>query len=224
MEKRTKQGAGSDVTSPSLAQRHAVVQPPLSPRRTTFAHHTQTGPGSSSIIVSHHPHLNQHLAPPIHSPMMGHSPVPFSHSQPPLESNILPPDSNFFDRVKRSLDSRDTYNEFLKVINLFTQGIIDSGRLVHESRNYLGDGELMVELIGILGWDERRERVFSGGMNGVMSGVGIGGGIVGGDDVWTRPTGVLDRPSRNQLHERYGSYRKLPASVRSSFSRVTSIR
>lgn len=109
-------------------------------------------------------------------------------------------DGQFFDRVKRALDNRETYNEFLKVVNLFTQDIIDSARLVRESRTFLGEGELMAQFKEILGYDERKERA---------------GGVSGLDDVWTRPTGVLDRPSRNQLHERFGSYRKLPVQVRS---------
>ena len=69
-------------------------------------------------------------------------------------------------------------------------------RLVREARTYLQDSELMAQFKEILGWDERRERY-----------------AAGAEDVWTRPTGVLDRPTRNQLNIRYGSYRKLPASV-----------
>lgn len=110
-----------------------------------------------------------------------------------------PDDTQFFDRVKRALDNRETYNEFLKVVNLFTQDIIDTARLVRESRSYLGDGELLAQFKDILGWDERRER------------------YAGAEDVWTRPTGALDRPSRNQLNLRHGSYRKLPASVSALF-------
>ena len=33
------------------------------------------------------------------------------------------------------------------------------------------------------------------------------------EESWTRPMGVLDRPSRQQLHNRYGSYHELPAHV-----------
>ena len=97
--------------------------------------------------------------------------------------------------MKRALDNRETYNEFLKVVNLFTQDIIDTARLIRESHTFLGDGELMAQFKEILGWDERRER------------------YAGAEDVWTRPTGVLDRPSRNQLNMRSGSYRKLPEAV-----------
>ena len=120
------------------------------------------------------------------------SSVPIPQHIPPTQHQD---DTQFFDRVKRALDNRETYNEFLKVINLFTQDIIDTARLIRESRTYLGEGILMAEFKDILGWDERRER------------------FAGAEDVWTRPTGVLDRPSRNQLNLRYGSYRKLPANV-----------
>lgn len=131
-----------------------------------------------------------------------------SHSQLQQVQNGMPPashhsqmsqrydDLQFFDRVKRALENRETYNEFLKLVNLFTQDIIDTARLVREARNYLGDGELMVQFREILGWDDRRDR------------------YAGSEDVWTRPTGVLDRPSRNQLSLRHGSYRKLPVTVR----------
>lgn len=106
-----------------------------------------------------------------------------------------PDDQQFFDKVKRALSDRETYNEFLKVVNLFTQDIIDTGRLIKEARTYLGETELMAQFKDILGWDERRELAAAT------------------EDVWTRPTGALDRPSRNQLNLRYGSYRKLPISV-----------
>ena len=107
-------------------------------------------------------------------------------------------EAHFFDRVKRALDNRETYNEFLKLVNLFTQDIINTTRLVREARSFLGDGELMAQFKEILGWDANKDR-----MNAL-------------EESWTRPAGVLDRPSRNQLHTRYGSYRKLPSNVRDS--------
>ncbi|EGN92496.1 hypothetical protein SERLA73DRAFT_117204 [Serpula lacrymans var. lacrymans S7.3] len=67
-------------------------------------------------------------------------------------------EAHFFDRVKRALDNRETFNEFLKLINLFTQGYIDTARLVRESRSFLGEGELMRQFREIVGWDDRRER------------------------------------------------------------------
>ncbi|GJE93673.1 histone deacetylase complex, regulatory component SIN3 [Phanerochaete sordida] len=166
--KRTKQQhITSEAPSPSLAQLHAI---PASPSR---AH---------ALAGQLHPSLS-------HTQM---HPVPNGLSTSHLAPAPRYDDAQFFDRVKRALENRDTYNEFLKLVNLFTQDIIDTARLVREARNYLGDGELMAQFKDILGWDERRER------------------YAGSEDVWTRPTGVLDRPSRNQLNLRHGSYRKLP--------------
>ena len=38
-------------------------------------------------------------------------------------------DMAFFDRVKRVLDDRQTYDEFLKLLNLYSKDIKDGGRL-----------------------------------------------------------------------------------------------
>ncbi|KAK0215615.1 histone deacetylase complex, SIN3 component [Armillaria fumosa] len=120
------------------------------------------------------------------------------HTLPPPP----PDDSRFFDRVKQSLDSRESYNEFLKVINLFTQGIIDMGRLVKESRNFLaGDGELMRQFREILGWDEKKERDYHIFEQNQLFGM-------------TRPivAGFQDRPTKMDMSTQYGSYRKLHPS------------
>ncbi|KAJ3998729.1 hypothetical protein F5050DRAFT_1805683 [Lentinula boryana] len=130
--------------------------------------------------------------------------IPTSNSLPHSTSQLTLDPSHFFDRVKRALDSRETYNEFLKVVNLFTQGHIDTARLVKESRNFLvGDGELMRGWKEILGWDRRKEE-------------SEGWGDVG---EWTRPVvvdEVIERPvpipGKVDLSAQYGSYRRLPES------------
>lgn len=146
--------------------------------------------------------------------MQHHPPPPALPLPTPAATAPAPPpplgpadETQFFDRVKRALDNRETYNEFLKLVNLFTQDIIDTARLVRESRSFLGDGELMAQFMDILGWDERRDR------------------IAVDEDIWTRPMAALDRPSRNQLNIRYGSYRRLPMNVscNSIFSRSSSM-
>ncbi|EKM56381.1 uncharacterized protein PHACADRAFT_172101 [Phanerochaete carnosa HHB-10118-sp] len=171
--KRTKQQhVTSEAPSPSLAQLQAI---PPSPMRTHAQAANQMHTQLSHNQIQQAPNGIQSVS---------------LHSQVPPRYD----DAQFFDRVKRVLENRETYNEFLKLVNLFTQDIIDTARLVHEARNYLGEGELMAQFREILGWDDRRER------------------YAGSEDVWTRPTGVLDRPSRNQLSLRHGSYRKLPGS------------
>jgi paired amphipathic helix protein Sin3a len=134
----------------------------------------------SSYASSH-----AHLAPPSHSASSTH----------------------FFDRVRRALDTRETYDEFLKLVNLFTQNMIDCGRLVRESRLFLGEGtELMRQWREILAWDETKERAWEmAESEGIMVGSEASGMLF--------RRGVLNRPSRAELIMRYGSYRKLPASV-----------
>lgn len=128
-----------------------------------------------------------------------------------------PDESQFFDSVKRALNSRETYNEFLKTINLFTQGFIDRARLAKSVRSFIGEsGELWGQFREIVGWDEGAERREMerevGAMEAAMGGGGIGGGgrmfMVG-----------LDRPSKEELNVRYGSYRRLPADVSSFYLR-----
>ncbi|KAJ7274574.1 hypothetical protein B0H12DRAFT_1089258, partial [Mycena haematopus] len=131
-------------------------------------------------------------------------------SRAPAAATILaaaPEDSNahvFFDRVKRYLDdNRETYNEFLKLVNLFTQDFIDTARLIKESRNFLGDGELLSMLREIVGWDERKEKEYW--MEEQAAG-----------NSWVRPTiigrNAGGRTTKAELDIQYGSYRKIPAS------------
>ncbi|PCH44684.1 hypothetical protein WOLCODRAFT_123950 [Wolfiporia cocos MD-104 SS10] len=176
------------------------------PSKTKKARTTQPQPTSTVLTAQHNivgtssPHHHQHVqTPQMHPhqhlpPAAIPSPIPVAIAPPPPPPQPLGPvdETQFFDRVKRALDNRETFNEFLKLVNLFTQDIIDTARLVRESRSFLGDGELMAQFREILGWDERRDR------------------IAVADDVWTRPMVALDRPSRNQLNLRYGSYRRLP--------------
>ena len=50
----------------------------------------------------------------------------------------------FFERVKKYLANRQTFNEFLKICNLFNQEIIDKTTLVHKAYSFIGgNAELM---------------------------------------------------------------------------------
>lgn len=102
--------------------------------------------------------------------------------------------------MKRALDNRDTYNEFLKVVNLFTQDYIDTARLVKECKHFLGDGDLYRQFKEILGWDELKEREYL---------------MAEFQNNWTKPTLVQlpSRVSRIDPSVKYGSYRRLSTSV-----------
>lgn len=114
-------------------------------------------------------------------------------------------ESHFFDRVKRAINNREAFNEFLKLVNLFTQELIDTARLVREARNFLGDGDLMRQFREILGWDDRRERerwILEEQQQ---------------QQAWARAQGqsipnMPLRPGRVNTGLQQGSYRRIPAS------------
>jgi paired amphipathic helix protein Sin3a len=61
----------------------------------------------------------------------------------------------FFDRAKKSLENREVYEEFLKLLNLFSRDVIDVQTLIDRTRVFLGDGELMAEFKDLVGYDDR---------------------------------------------------------------------
>ncbi|EIW74380.1 hypothetical protein CONPUDRAFT_140506 [Coniophora puteana RWD-64-598 SS2] len=131
-------------------------------------------------------------------PPLPHGPSPVAG--PSGSADMLNQDeTHFFERVRR-LMPRETYVEFLRLINLFTQGFIDTGRLVRESGRYLGEGELARQLAAILGWDEmdNRERFLLEETQHLQ---------------WLgRGNGPIVRPGRVRSNLQAGSYRRMPAS------------
>lgn len=126
---------------------------------------------------------------PVHLAMVPAYEVP---PLPPTQPTASSDESLFFERVRHAIDHHETYNEFLKLINLFTQEIIDMRKLVEQSRTYLTD-ELFAQFKEILGWDTTWENSRGYGMN------------MGGHHE------NFERPSREELSVRYGpSYRRLP--------------
>ena len=66
----------------------------------------------------------------------------------------------FFDRVKKFIGNKQTYNEFLKLLNLFSQGLIDKAILVEKVHNFVGGNrELMDWFKRFVKWDSREDRV-----------------------------------------------------------------
>lgn len=113
-------------------------------------------------------------------------------------------DQAFFEKVKRTLDNRETYDEFLKLINLFSQDIIDMRTLMDKSNYFLGEGtELSIQFRRIVGWEER-ERLFRDP-----------------DDpsVGTAKNLAIYVPhNKDDMHHKCGpSYRRIPANVSNCF-------
>ncbi|KAG8924574.1 Transcriptional regulatory protein sin3 [Tulasnella sp. 418] len=150
-----------------------------------------------------------------HSKPDAPSPPPYngSGSPPPHHSSGMhglgagqTTESAFFERVKKYIDDRTTYHEFLKLLHLFTEEIIDARTLIHRAGGFLGgdSSELMNLFKEVLMWDERVI------VDAEMSGNGLPGtsGVRG--TVGLVPT--MDRPKVDlNTCKKYGpSYRKLP--------------
>jgi len=64
----------------------------------------------------------------------------------------------FFERTKKFLANKQTFNEFLKLCNLFTQEIIDRNDLIHKSEGFFGGNtEMMAYFKRFLQYDGRDE-------------------------------------------------------------------
>lgn len=98
----------------------------------------------------------------------------------------------FFDRAKKALESREMYDDFLKMLNMFSREIIDARTLIARAQTFLGDTELYAQFKDLMGWDGRKD------------GEDMPPGSI---RAWTGPVA--------ETEERFGkSYRRLPLSVR----------
>lgn len=99
----------------------------------------------------------------------------------------------FFDRVRKALDTREVYEEFLKLLHIFSKDIIDVRTLVERAELFLGDGDLFVEFKKLMAYEDPR---FELGPPGSIR------------------TGPPEQLSAPPMDDDLGpSYRRLPASV-----------
>lgn len=77
---------------------------------------------------------------------------------PPLAPQMATVDEvAFFERVKKHLDDRTTYLDFLKLLNLYAQDMIDVATLVDRAALFLsGRPELLSMFKGLVGYDMGR--------------------------------------------------------------------
>ncbi|KAF8204474.1 hypothetical protein K438DRAFT_1905542 [Mycena galopus ATCC 62051] len=128
-------------------------KPAARPTKKAKHHHKPEGsPSSFSGYVGHSPPPTQ-MAPP--------SMTAFPHQAmaPPGSLGMMVGTSAdkllFFDRAKKALENRQMYEDFLKLLSLFSKEVIDMKTLIDHTRDaFLGDGELMNEFKELVGWDE----------------------------------------------------------------------
>ena len=76
----------------------------------------------------------------------------------------------FFDRAKKTLESREMYEDFLKLLSLFSKEIIDIKTLIERTRVFLGGGDLLAEFKELIGWDERQDNPENGPPGSIRTG------------------------------------------------------
>ncbi|KAJ6611497.1 hypothetical protein B0H10DRAFT_2224012 [Mycena sp. CBHHK59/15] len=138
-------------------------------------HHHKPEPGSPSSFSGY---VGAHSPPPTQMPPPAMS--SFQH-QPPAQSQFPPgfPSAGatsadkllFFDRAKKTLENRQMYEDFLKLLSLFSKEVIDMKTLIERTRDaFLGDGELMDEFKELVGWDESADAAEKGPPGSIRTG------------------------------------------------------
>ncbi|CAH6718933.1 transcriptional regulatory protein Sin3p [[Candida] jaroonii] len=65
-------------------------------------------------------------------------PEPVPNSYLGKASSIVE-EMNFFDKVKKAIGNKQTYNDFLKILSLYTQEVIDKSQVVERVESFLGE-------------------------------------------------------------------------------------
>lgn len=78
-----------------------------------------------------------------------------------VQSTSLLEELGFFDKVKRAIGNKQTYNEFLKILNLYSQDIIDKATLVERVDSFLGDNhqDLLNWFKQFVGYEEETQHI-----------------------------------------------------------------
>ncbi|KAK9370509.1 hypothetical protein V1509DRAFT_616003 [Lipomyces kononenkoae] len=95
------------------------------------------GTGGKKVKLT--PKPDAHAISPTLTPMIP-EPLPPPERQYPSTEELA-----FFDRVKKFIGNKQTYNEFLKLLNLFSQDIIDKNLLVEKAEGFIGGNKDLIE-------------------------------------------------------------------------------
>lgn len=132
-----------------------------------------------------------------------------------IQTLASPDEVAFFDKVKKFIDDKVTYHEFLKLINLFVQDMIDTKTLVERAETFIGgSGDVWAMFRKIVGADDAGNT----GPHPTSAQGGYGfGGMISVDSQVVENTPMLERNKPYLDGPRvkaFGpSYRKLPKSV-----------
>src|SRR6266702_7279661 len=128
--------------------------------------------------------------------LQGHHGAPAGPSSVQSVGSSSPQDElMFFERAKRALEARDVYDDFLKLLNMYTRDIIDLKTLVVRAEKILADDGLLLQFKRLVNWDDRIGNVNYGPPGSIRTGPH--------DATLPRPLDDAQSPS----------YRRLPDSV-----------
>jgi paired amphipathic helix protein Sin3a len=182
--------------------RRGKKEAPYAPRPTTSAQPATGKRQRAEIVQSDVLEAQQSTSryeplPPPPRPYYTPAPLP---PPPPPKPAISQEEIRFFDNVFKYIDDRPTYHEFLKLLNLFTQDIIDLPSLVSRAHLFLsGAPELWTQFREMVGWQD-----------GQVDGRKVENGV------WILENEpAVGKPTMDLSDQKgYGpSYRKLPTSV-----------
>lgn len=95
--------------------------------------------------------------PPISPTLVPSLPVPLA---PTVTTSAMSDELTFFDRVKKYINNKQTFNEFLKLCNLFSQDLIDKTTLYHKASTFIGGSpDLMSWFKTFIRYDDRDETI-----------------------------------------------------------------
>lgn len=90
-------------------------------------------------------------APPISPTLVPNLPQPMLPTAPPPS---IVDEAAFFDRLRKFINNKQVYNEFLKLCNMRTMDIVDNNQFIHKAFNFIGgNAELMNWLKNFVGYD-----------------------------------------------------------------------
>ncbi|OAD03303.1 hypothetical protein MUCCIDRAFT_48800 [Mucor lusitanicus CBS 277.49] len=115
-------------------------------KKAKLQHHSSAGGSIASIAnrMDHHMITSDIRRSPLVLP-------PTAPADGPIISAV---EAEFFDRVKKHIGNKQTYFSFLRVLNLFTQQVLDANQLIDRCESYLsGNKELYHQLKKLVGYD-----------------------------------------------------------------------
>lgn len=79
----------------------------------------------------------------------------------PIENSLnLMEETNFFERVKKSIGNKQLYNEFLKILNLFSQDLLSVDELVEKVEYYIGSYKELFDWFKVfVGYQDKPKRI-----------------------------------------------------------------